>query len=393
MIKVYSVKEITAEIKALLEGSLSRCTVQGEISNCKPSSTGHLYFALKDDKALLQAVMFKSKLWALNFEPKDGMLVQITGNISVYEQRGSYQIIAEKMQLAGEGDILRLLEERKNKLLREGLFDAEKKKTLPFFPKTIAVITSPTGAAVRDIINVITRRNKKVNILVLPAAVQGAEAATSIIAQLKIVNVHKLASIIIVGRGGGSLEDLLPFSDEQVVRAIAESNIPVISAVGHETDWALSDYVADLRAPTPSAAAELAAPLLDDIINKFTEDREILISLMRARIEHIKLMISGFDPETLEMKFRRIEQPFLLRFDDAKEALLRNFSSRLEKVRHKVNLLQHSIEGANPQTILNRGYAIVRDEQGKTIRDASSVPKRTKLIITPAKGSLEAEVL
>ncbi|EFW37561.1 exodeoxyribonuclease VII large subunit [Treponema phagedenis] len=393
MIKVYSVKEITAEIKALLEGSLSRCTVQGEISNCKPSSTGHLYFALKDDKALLQAVMFKSKLWALNFEPKDGMLVQITGNISVYEQRGSYQIIAEKMQLAGEGDILRLLEERKNKLLREGLFDAEKKKTLPFFPKTIAVITSPTGAAVRDIINVITRRNQKVNILVLPAAVQGAEAAASIIAQLKIVNVHKLASVIIVGRGGGSLEDLLPFSDEQVVRAIAESNIPVISAVGHETDWALSDYVADLRAPTPSAAAELAAPLLDDIINKFTEDREILISLMRARIEHIKLMISGFDPETLEMKFRRIEQPFLLRFDDAKEALLRNFSSRLEKVRHKVNLLQHSIEGANPQTILNRGYAIVRDEQGKTIRDASSVPKRTKLIITPAKGSLEAEVL
>ena len=262
---VYSIQEITGIIKSLFEQNFSSLRIAGEISNCRPSSTGHLYFTLKDEKAALQAVMFKGRTWTLGFEPKDGLKVIVSGSLSVYEQRGSYQIIVETMELAGEGAILKMLEERKQKLAREGLFDRDRKRPLPFFPLRIAVITSPTGAALRDILTVLSRRNRRVSVTVLPAPVQGAEAAPVLVRQLETANRYKLGELIIIGRGGGSLEDLLPFSDEAVVRAVAASEIPVISAVGHEIDWALTDFAADVRAPTPSAAAELAVPVLDEI--------------------------------------------------------------------------------------------------------------------------------
>ncbi len=393
MAQTYSVYEITLQIKELLESGFGYVSIEGEISNFRPSAAGHLYFTLKDEKASIQAVMFKGKARSLSFVPKDGMTVKAEGAISVYEQRGSYQIIIEEMSLAGEGNILKMLEERKKKLAAEGLFDSERKKPLPYFPKRIAVITSPTGAAVRDIINVVKRRNEKIGIVVLPAIVQGEEAAPVLIRQLKIADEKNLGDLIIIGRGGGSLEDLLPFSDEELVRAIAACKTPVISAVGHEIDWALSDFAADMRAPTPSAAAELAAPILNDIMYSIAVNREDLTQNIENRIERIRLMLNNFKPDSLELRFRNIQQPLLARFDNAKEEILSGMQERCKEFRQRLLVLNKILEGANPQGILDRGYSIVRNAQtGKTIRSFSQVKEGEALLIQPSKGTIEAEV-
>ena len=393
MDKVYSVKEITAKIKGLLESGFGTITVEGEISNFRPSSTGHFYFTLKDEKAAISAVMFKGRSRFLGFVPKDGMTVQVSGALSVYEQRGAYQIVVDKMTLAGEGDILRLLEERKQRLAQEGLFDSARKKSIPAFLEKIAVITSPTGAAVRDIINVASRRNAKITVTVLPAAVQGEGAAEALTKQLKIADTHALGDVIILGRGGGSLEDLLPFSDEGLVRAVAACKTPVISAVGHEIDWALSDYAADLRAPTPSAAAELAVPLLEDTVFALDGHKQDMLSAIEDKIERIKIMLHSFKPEALELRFRSIQQPLLLRFDDAKEEILNGMKDRLKDFRHRLDILTRTLEGADPQGILNRGYSIVcNKETGKTVRSFEEVSSGVLLTVRPAKGSFEARV-
>ena len=393
MAQTYSVYEITLQIKELLESGFGYVSIEGEISNFRPSAAGHLYFTLKDEKASIQAMMFKGKTRSLSFVPKDGMTVKAEGAISVYEQRGSYQIIIEEMSLAGEGNILKMLEERKKKLAAEGIFDSEKKKPLPYFPKRIAVITSPTGAAVRDIINVVKRRNEKIGIVVLPAIVQGEEAAPVLIRQLKIADEKNLGDLIIIGRGGGSLEDLLPFSDEELVRAIAACKTPVISAVGHEIDWALSDFAADMRAPTPSAAAELAAPILNDIMYSIAVNREDLTQNIENRIEKIRLMLNNFKPDSLELRSRNIQQPLLARFDNAKEEILSAMQDRCKEFRQRLLVLNKILEGANPQGILDRGYSIVRNaETGKTIRSFSQVKEGENLLIQPSKGKIEAEV-
>lgn len=393
MDKVYSVKEITAKIKGLLESGFGTITVEGEISNFRPSSTGHFYFTLKDEKAAISAVMFKGRSRFLGFVPKDGMTVQVSGALSVYEQRGAYQIVVDKMTLAGEGDILRLLEERKQRLAQEGLFDSARKKSIPAFPEKIAVITSPTGAAVRDIINVASRRNAKITVTVLPAAVQGEGAAEALTKQLKIADMHALGDVIILGRGGGSLEDLLPFSDEGLVRAVAACKTPVISAVGHEIDWALSDYAADLRAPTPSAAAELAVPLLEDTVFALDGFKQDMTAAVETKIEKIKIILRSFEPEALELRFRNIQQPLLLRFDDAKEEILNGMKDRLKDFRHRLDIVTRTLEGADPQGILNRGYSIVcNKETGKTVRSFEEVSSGVLLTVRPAKGSFEARV-
>ncbi|UTC67492.1 MULTISPECIES: exodeoxyribonuclease VII large subunit [unclassified Treponema] len=393
MVQTYSVYEITLQIKELLERGFGYVSIEGEISNFRPSAAGHLYFTLKDDKASIQAVMFKGKSRTLSFVPKDGMTVKAEGAISVYEQRGSYQIIIEEMSLAGEGNILKMLEERKQKLAAEGLFDSERKKALPPFPNRIAVITSPTGAAVRDIINVVKRRNEKIDIVVLPAIVQGEEAAPALIRQLKIADEKKLGDVIIIGRGGGSLEDLLPFSDEELVRAIAACKTLVISAVGHEIDWALSDFAADMRAPTPSAAAELAAPILNDIMYSIAVSREDLTQNIENRIERIRLMLNNFKPDSLELRFRNIQQPLLARFDTAKEEILAGMQDRCRDFKQRLLILNKILEGANPQAILDRGYSIVRNaETGKTIRSFLQVKEGERVLIQPSKGTIEAEI-
>lgn len=391
--QVFSVAQITSYIKEILEGAFSTITVEGEISNWRPSTSGHVYFTLKDNTAQLKAVMFKGSLYSLKFKPKDGDKVRCTGRLSVYEPQGNYQLIVNKMEATGAGDILAMLEERKKRLAQEGLFNEENKKPLPQFPRTIGVVTSPTGAAIRDILQVSRRRNKNINVIVLPALVQGEGAAQTIQKMIEIANFYKLCDILIVGRGGGSLEDLLPFSEENVVRAVAASEIPVISAVGHEIDWALCDYAADKRASTPSAAAELAVPLLSDIKQDISYYKTELYNEIKQKIEKKRLIVRAFDPSSLEVRFRNIQQPLLNRFDKAKQGLKDGILDKIKDYRTKLATYKTILENASPQTILNRGYSMVRDENGDVVRDSAQVNEGAALLITPAKGSIKAKVI
>jgi len=387
------IAEITSLIKEILEGSFPLVTLEGEISNYRPSSTGHLYFTLKDESSAIASVMFKGKARYLPFAPADGMLVRATGSISVYEARGTYQIIIDRMEAAGTGDILRILEERKRSLAAEGLFDQDRKREIPEIPERIAVITSPTGAAVRDILHIVRRRNPAISVVILPAPVQGPEAPPVLVRQLETANRYHMADVIIIGRGGGSLEDLLPFSDEAVVWAVAGSKIPVISAVGHEIDWTLCDFAADLRAPTPSAAAELVCPLRDDLADRVKAAAGALEAGIESKVDRIRLMMASFSRESLEMRFRKIEQPYLLRFDDAKESLLESIGTRIRETRHRVEVLSHIIEGGNPAAILSKGYSIVRDAAtGQTIRSAQDTAAGARLHIIPGAGTIRATV-
>ncbi|MFI3257781.1 MAG: exodeoxyribonuclease VII large subunit [Spirochaetales bacterium] len=390
--KIFTVTELTDNIKNVLEQSFFGIKLEGEISNYRPSSSGHVYFVIKDANATVSAVLFKGKAQYLNFTPRDGMKVCVRGSISVYATRGTYQIIVEKMEEAGTGDILLMLEQRKRRFTGEGLFDTEKKQSLPFFPLTIGVVTSPTGAALRDIVQIVRRRNPKTSVLVLPCAVQGADAAEQITAQIERANMFNLADVLIVGRGGGSLEDLLPFSEENVVRAIADSKLPVISAVGHEIDWALSDFVADVRAPTPSAGAELAVPLLDDIIDRI--DFSYAYDTILDKVDRIKILTRSFSSENFELRFRTVEQPILQRFDDAKEELLFSLENRITDFRNRLRFAIQNLEGANPQKILERGYSVVRDsESGEVIRHAKQTKPGQTLHIIPQNGVINAQVL
>lgn len=390
--KIFTVSELNGIIKEILEG-FPVITLEGEISNYRPNSSGHLYFNLKDNSSIISAVMFRGAAYSLSFAPKDGMKVQVTGKLSVYGPQGKYQIIISKMSIAGEGDILRMIEERKRKLAAEGLFDQTKKKKLPAFPKTIGIVTSPTGAALRDILQITKRRNKCISVNIFPALVQGTDAAVTIAQQIKTANTFNLCDVLIVGRGGGSLEDLLPFSEECVVRAIAESHIPVVSAVGHEIDWALSDYAADLRAPTPSAAAEIVVPQLSEIKTILLQYSNELYENSMNRVEKIKLMIKSFKPENLEMQFRSIEQPLLQRFDNAKEGLFQNIIQKLRDTRQYIENCETVLENTSPQTIFNRGYSMVRNKNsGEIVRSTENIQEGTELEIVPASGKITATV-
>ncbi|GHT64101.1 exodeoxyribonuclease 7 large subunit [Spirochaetia bacterium] len=388
-----TVSELTDLIRRTLEGSFPEVIVEGELSNYRPSSAGHLYFTLKDSGAVLSAVMFKNRSRFLNFEPKDGMLLRVRGNISVYPQRGNYQIICEEMELAGAGDILAMLEKRKRQLAAEGLFDEGRKRPIPRFPETIGVVSSPTGAAVRDILNILRRRAGGVRVIILPALVQGNEAAAQIARRIEQANQWQLADVLIVGRGGGSLEDLLPFSEEIVVRAVAASVIPVVSAVGHEIDWALSDFAADLRAPTPSAAAELVSENRAAVLETIRDLGEDLGRSMRAKIERARLLAKPFSLEDLEYRFRSILQPRLVRFDDAKEALLSNFTERAAELRRRLELARTALEAGSPLSILERGFSVtVNQRTGKVVRRAAEVKAGDQLSIRPLEGMITATV-
>ena len=390
---VFSVSQITDLIKEILETSFRTITIEGEISNWRPSAAGHIYFTLKDNNAQIKAVLFRGAAMKLNFRPKDGDKVRCTGSLSVYAPQGNYQIIVNTMAIAGAGNILQMLEERKRKLAAEGLFDENRKKVLPLFPRTIGVVTSPTGAAIRDILNVTKRRNPSINIIVLPAIVQGEGAAQTICKMIEIANFYKLCDVLIVGRGGGSLEDLLPFSEESVVRAVAASRIPTISAVGHEIDWALCDYSADRRAPTPSAAAEMAVPLLADIKQDLADFKNSLYDSIKQRTEKTRLLVRSFNPESLEVRFRNIQQPLLNRFASAREALPQNLQDKIRDLRIRIGQSRTILENASPQTIFDRGYSMVTDENGKVVRDAAAVTVEDKLFIRPAKGKIETKVI
>ncbi|MDR1301766.1 MAG: exodeoxyribonuclease VII large subunit [Treponema sp.] len=388
----FSVSELTERIRGTLEGAFGSVTVEGEVSNYRPSSTGHAYFTLKDAGAAIAAVMFKNRLRSLTFEPRDGMLLRVRGSLSVYSQRGTYQIVCEELELAGTGDILLLLEKRKRALAAEGLFDQDRKKLIPRFPATVGVVSSPTGAAVRDILTILRRRAAGIRVILLPTPVQGNEAASIMVRRIEQANAWKLADVLILGRGGGALEDLLPFSEEAVVRAVAASDIPVVSAVGHEIDWALSDFAADLRAPTPSAAAELVSVSREETRNVLKTRRDTLHHTMQARLEKIRLLAKPFNREDLEYRFRAILQPRLVRFDDAKEALLEALGEQIRRLRRRVELAKMSLEAGSPQAILERGFSVViRETSGKVVRSAGELTLGERLIIRPLEGMITAQ--
>jgi exodeoxyribonuclease VII large subunit len=286
-----------------------------------------------------------------------------------------------------------MLEERKRALAKEGLFAEERKRALPRFPKKIAVVTSSTGAAIRDILQVLGRRSSGLDVVIVPAPVQGDEAAGKIAAQIRRANDFKLGDVLIVGRGGGSLEDLLPFSAEEVVRAVAASELPVISAVGHQIDTALSDLAADVRAPTPSAAAELVSANREELIGRVAQIREEMETRLREKLERARLLVRQFTPENLERQFRQLIQPSLLRLDDAKEELIRSMTQLVQQKQHRIELLKQSLEANSPMTILQKGYAVVtRAGEGELLTSAYQVDNGDNLDIRLKRGALGARV-
>ncbi len=390
--RVLTVSELTGIVKNLLEEAIPSVTVEGEVSNWRPAASGHVYFTLKDSGASLQSVMFKGRASRLDFKPADGVLVRAKGALSVYAARGQYQLVVDSMEKAGSGDILAMLEERKRRLAAEGLFDEGRKPPLPAFPGRVAVITSPTGAALRDILSVLGRRNAGIRVTILPALVQGDDAPQALVRQLEAANAFALGDVIILGRGGGSLEDLLAFSDESVVRAVAASRIPVISAVGHEIDWSLCDHAASLRAPTPSAAAELVSESASSAADRAVSATETMLTSLRSRIERARLLVESFSPEHLELRFERALQPLRQRFDDAKEAMIRGARDACIEARHRLQSSYAVLGASDPMAVLARGFAVVR-HGGHAVRDAGTLSADDSISITFSRGCAEARIM
>ena len=387
-----TVSELTSLIKNTLECSFFGLTVEGEISGFRPASTGHWYFSLKDQGAVIGCCMWRSTIPRVAFKPKDGMKVVVTGALSVFEPRGTYQIICTSMKVAGEGDILAMLEERKRRYDSLGYFDETKKKPIPQRPGRVAVITSPTGAALQDILQITGRRNKGLDIIILPAIVQGSDAAISIAKRIREVNDFALADVMIVGRGGGSIEDLLPFSEECVIEAIHESQIPVISAVGHEIDWAISDYVADLRAPTPSAAAELVCESSIDQMDKVNQLRADMTEAMVAKLNEVKLRLASFSPENARAQLENRLNRRRMMLDSLSTDMQHNMQNLLNQRKAKTELLRHKMEALSPLAVLNRGYSIVTDKDGRTLKSVSQANAGDNITIRLSDGRILADV-
>ena len=389
-----SVTDLNRYIKEKIDQdeNLNNVLVKGEISNFKNHYTGHMYFTLKDENSLIKCIMFKSSAINLKFMPKDGMKVIVFGTVSVYERDGVYQIYCKAMQEDGMGSLYTAYEELKARLEKEGLFRIEHKKKIPTMPKCIGVLTSNTGAVIRDIINVSTRRNPNVYIKLFPVPVQGEGAAEKIAEAIKIMNEKKLADVIIVARGGGSLEDLWPFNEEIVARAIYNSDLPVISAVGHETDYTIADFVADLRAPTPSAAAELAVPNVSDIIlklqtynNRYQLALKKKVELMRLRYE--KCMNSRVFKEPLQ----KINEKYIL-IDMKVKSMQNGILTMYKEKRNKAINLIEKLDALSPLKTLTRGYSIAQ-LNGKVIKSVDEIKKDDEINIRFYDGNAKAKII
>ena len=352
--------------------NLNSVLVKGEISNFKNHYTGHLYFTLKDENSLIKCIMFKSSAVNLKFMPKDGMKVIIYGTVSVFERDGVYQIYCKMMQEDGMGSLHIAFEELKSKLGEEGLFSEEHKKKIPVMPKCIGVLTSNTGSVIRDIINVSTRRNPNVYIKLLPVPVQGEGAAVKIAEAIKIMNEKKLADVIIVARGGGSLEDLWPFNEEIVARAIYESELPIISAVGHETDFTIADFVADLRAPTPSAAAELAVPNISDVLLKLKSYNNRYRLALKKKVDFMKLSYEKcMNRRAFREPLQTINERYILLDKNVKSIQNEIMSIYKDKKSKAINTIE-KLDALSPLKTLTRGYSIT-EMNGKVVKSVKEL--------------------
>ena len=389
-----SVTELNKYIKDKFEEDemLNNILVKGESSNFKHHYTGHMYFTLKDENSLIKCVMFKTYTPNLNFIPKDGMQVKVLGTVSVFERDGVYQIYCKAMQQDGLGDLYRIYTELKEKLSKEGLFDDKYKKPIPYMPKCIGVLTSNTGSVIRDIINVSTRRNPNVYIKLLPVPVQGQGAARKITEAIKIMNENRLCDVIILARGGGSLEDLWPFNEEIVARAIFDSKIPIVSAVGHETDFTISDFVADLRAPTPSAAAELVIPNVKDILLKLKEYESRQKIALNRKIQIMKLRYEKcLNSKVFKEPLQKINERYMML--DIKVRQMESYiNQKYINEKAKAIKLIAKLDALSPLKTLSRGYSIIT-LNGKTIKEAKYLKKDDEINIKLFDGQVNAKIL
>ncbi len=390
----FSVGELNNYIKSLFDNdrTLGSVSVKGEISNFKEHTSGHLYFSLKDGDGQIRAVMFRQSAGKLNFKPEDGMKVTVHGSVSVYTQSGSYQLYVNTMSADGVGALYQMYERLKERLSAEGLFLSEHKKPIPCYPRTVGVITSPTGAAVRDIINVTGRRFPYAKIYIYPALVQGESAPESLIKALDYFESSGLADVIIIGRGGGSIEDLWAFNSEELARRIFSHTVPIISAVGHETDFTICDFVADMRAPTPSAAAEIAVPDIKDLSMRIDSIGENCASLLkrqterlRGRFEYIRAASVLTAPEELFEK----KSAALVNMGNKIYSLI---NAKINSTRNDFLLKAERLDAINPLSVLLRGFSIV-EKDGGTLKRAADAKTGETVTVRMADGKLRAKIL
>ncbi len=388
-----TVTELNKYIKEKFEDDeyLSELLIKGEISNFKNHYTGHMYFTLKDEKSLIKCVMFKTYAQKLNFMPKDGMKVFILGGVSVFERDGVYQIYVKAMEEDGIGTLHKKYEELKQKLEEQGYFDQSHKKKIPQMPKIIGVLTSQTGSVIRDIINVSTRRNPNVYIRLLPVPVQGQDAAPKIAEGIRYMNEKKLADVLILARGGGSLEDLWPFNEEIVAQAIYESEIPIISAVGHETDFTISDFTADLRAPTPSAAAELAVPDIYEIKQKIKTYQNRLKQSLTKKLEIIKLRYEKSISSKIFKEPTRFIQDNYIKIDNNIKKIETTINTKIQQNKQKYVELVSKLDTLSPLKTLSRGYTIIENEN-KIVKSIKDVKTGDKIKILLSDGTAKAQI-
>ena len=390
-----TVTDLNKYIKSKIDSDemLNNVLVKGEISNFKNHYTGHMYFTLKDENSLIKCVMFKTYTTHLSFMPKDGMKVIILGSVSVFERDGVYQVYAKAMKQDGLGSLYEAYEKLKAKLSGEGLFDESHKKKIPFMPKTIGVLTSNTGAVIRDIINVSTRRNPNVHIRLYPVPVQGAGAAEKIAEGIEFMNKNNLADVLIIGRGGGSLEDLWPFNEERVARAIYNSKIPIISAVGHETDFTIADFVADLRAPTPSAAAELAVANIDDVKSTLFLYNTRYKNALKKKLQLMRLSYEKcMARQAFKNPTQKINEQYIV-IDMKVKAMQNKIQLKLKEERTKFIKQVSKLDTLSPLKTLARGYSIVTDSSNKIIKSVKDLKEDQNINIRLADGEKQAKVL
>jgi exodeoxyribonuclease VII large subunit len=435
--RVWPVRELVGQVRELIEQKYSDVWVEGEISNFRPAPSGHIYFTLKDAGAQLPIVLFRRQAMLLRFRPEDGLHVLVRGRVSVYEQRGQMQLVAETMEPVGAGSLQLAFEQLKDRLKAEGLFDAERKKPLPAFPRTVGIVTSPTGAVIRDFLNIVARRHSGLNVLLVPVSVQGDQALAEIESAIAELNVSGLVDLIVLARGGGSLEDLAAFNSERVARSIASSRLPVVSAIGHETDFTISDFVADLRAPTPSAAAELIteaqhkiAEYLATLDQRLT--RAARFQLLQARQHFSGLPISRAEARIANLLHRKAQHlddlvgrlelaittslrrrqdcvakctASVLRHDPrqalatARERLQADHNDLhrgMEQLLHThANILRSldaRLHSLSPLAVLDRGYALVLNSEGVVVKSASQLKTGDTLTTRLADGSFTSRV-
>ena len=393
---ILTISQLTGYLRQVLESDeiLQDIWVEGEISNFSRPSSGHLYFTLKDSEAAVRCVMWRNAAARMSLAPREGLLVQAHGGMSIYEVSGQVQLYVDTMKPAGEGARYQEFIRLRNKLEAEGLFDPETKNPIPALPESIGIVTSPTGAALQDMLNTLRRRFPIVDVIVSPTSVQGMDAPAEIVSALQRLEREVHPDIILIGRGGGSIEDLWAFNDEDVVRAVAASNTPIISGVGHETDFTLTDFAADLRAPTPTAAAEVATPDKSELLSMIAELVNRHTSLVQSRFADLHWEFGQLQ-NTLELRSPAHDiNTYRQRLDETISRLQRAIITKLDRKTLQLQNLIQSLRGLNPQAVLNRGYAIVTSKKdGRVVRSVEQIQPNEDIHIRVSQGNMDARVV